>query len=404
MKLNALPSEFQEALPILNKIKKAGHQAYFVGGSVRDALLGRPIHDVDIATDAYPQEMKQLFPRTADIGIEHGTVLVLHRGAEYEVTTFRTEEAYVDYRRPSSVSFVRSLTEDLRRRDFTINALALDEEGEVIDHFAGLSDLKHGILRAVGEPSERFSEDALRIMRGFRFAASLNFQLEPATFTAMTACAPLLANISVERLFVECDKLFLSPYWKQGLKALIDSGAFTYLPGLQGKEKELLRLREELSDSFVFASSEQAWAFLILMIKPADSRQFLRLWKVSNQFQKTVLKLTAIYNLRNQEQLDKKMVYDYGRNLLLIAEGLREAQGLSVSFALIEELYQELPIYSKREIAVNGKILIKELGLKPGPALGLILDNIEGAVVAGQLDNTKSAIFSYIAAHYPDIR
>ena len=135
MRLSYLPSEFQKALPILEKIKAAGFEAYFVGGSVRDALLNRPIHDVDIASSSYPEETKQIFERTVDIGIEHGTVLVLENGGEYEVTTFRTEDVYVDYRRPSSVSFVRSLEEDLKRRDFTVNAFALNENAEIIDKF-----------------------------------------------------------------------------------------------------------------------------------------------------------------------------------------------------------------------------------------------------------------------------
>ena len=175
MKLKQLPSEFQEALPIVEKLKAAGYEAYFVGGSVRDAILGRSIHDVDIATSAYPEETKKVFTRTIDIGIEHGTVLVLHGNQEYEITTFRTEDVYVDYRRPSHVSFVRSLEEDLKRRDFTVNAFALSDEAQIIDLFAGLKDLEGKVLRAVGVAQERFNEDALRIMRGFRFAASLDF-------------------------------------------------------------------------------------------------------------------------------------------------------------------------------------------------------------------------------------
>ena len=164
MRLKHLPSEFQEALPVLEKIKAAGFEAYFVGGSVRDVLLGHPIHDVDIASSSYPEETKKIFPRTVDIGIEHGTVLVLENGHDYEVTTFRTEDLYVDYRRPSQVSFVRSLEEDLKRRDFTINAFALDEKANIIDKFNGLVDLEQKILRAVGNAAERFNEDALRIM------------------------------------------------------------------------------------------------------------------------------------------------------------------------------------------------------------------------------------------------
>ena len=402
MRLKTLPSEFQKALPILKKIRKAGYQAYFVGGSVRDALLHRSIHDVDIATDAYPQEIKQIFTRTADIGIEHGTVLVLYQGGEYEITTFRTEDTYVDYRRPSNVSFVRSLSEDLRRRDFTINALALDEDGHVIDEFTGLSDLKQQILRAVGQPNERFKEDALRIMRGFRFAASFNFQIEKTTFAAMASCASLLEKISVERSFVEFDKLLLAPYWKHGLEALIVSGAFAYLPDLENKEPELFRLIEDLPDSFVFTSSEQAWAFLLYVLNLADNQHFLRLWKVSNHFQKTVLNLLAVYSLREQNQLDEQMVYQYGRELLLIVENLREAQGLPVAFTQIETLNQKLPIRSKKEMAVNGGVLIKELGFKSGPDLGAVLDAIETAIVTGQLENSKSAIFAYLRSSRSD--
>lgn len=212
MRLEKMPSEFQEALPVLEKIKEAGFEAYFVGGSVRDALLNRPIHDVDIASSAYPEEIKTIFPRTVDVGIEHGTVLVLEGQGEYEITTFRTEDVYVDYRRPSQVSFVRSLEEDLKRRDFTINALALNQEGEIVDLFNGLADMKNRTLRAVGVASERFNEDALRIMRGFRFQAGLDFDLEELTFQAMADCAPLLEKISVERIFIEFDKLLMAPF------------------------------------------------------------------------------------------------------------------------------------------------------------------------------------------------
>lgn len=128
-----IPTEFKEALPILQKIEAAGYEAYFVGGSVRDTILKRPIHDVDIATSAYPSEVKELFKKTVDTGIEHGTVMILDHGTGYEVTTFRTESGYQDYRRPDKVTFVRSLKEDLKRRDFTINALALSESGQVFD-------------------------------------------------------------------------------------------------------------------------------------------------------------------------------------------------------------------------------------------------------------------------------
>ena len=324
MRLEKMPSEFQEALPILEKIKSAGFEAYFVGGSVRDALLERPIHDVDIASSAYPEETKAIFDRTVDVGIEHGTVLVLENGQEYEITTFRTEDVYVDYRRPSSVSFVRSLEEDLKRRDFTVNAFALNEKGEIVDLFHGLEDLESKLLRAVGVPHERFHEDALRIMRGFRFQASLGFELEEATFAAMRECAPLLEKISVERTFIEFDKLLLSPYWRQGLAAMLESEAYQYLPAMKGKKAALEHLFELVMD-YTFTTSEQAWAALVLALEIQDIPKFMKSWKTSRDFARTVERIVEILKIREKRSLDKRDCYKYDKRLLLLAEELREA-------------------------------------------------------------------------------
>ncbi|MGT2801246.1 CCA tRNA nucleotidyltransferase [Streptococcus henryi] len=396
MKLNNLPSEFQKALPILKKIRQAGYEAYFVGGSVRDAILNRPIHDVDIATSSYPEETKQIFNRTVDIGIEHGTVLVLETGGEYEITTFRTEDVYVDYRRPQSVSFVRSLDEDLKRRDFTVNAFALDETGTVIDKFNGLDDLNKHLLRAVGVPSERFNEDALRIMRGFRFAATLDFTIETETFEAMKSHAPLLEKISVERSFIEFDKLLLAPFWKKGLSVLIDSGAYDYLPDLADSYGKLQSLRDCFSKDFCFASSEQAWAALLLALDVKDPKEFLKKWKTSSQFQKDVSAIVAFYRYRLKHEADKPLIYKFGKECAYLVEGLRQAQGLSVNFERIEQLDQELTIHDKHEIVVNGGLLIKELGMKPGPKMGKLLKGVEEAIVLGDLANNKADIFNYI--------
>ena len=150
--------EFREALPVLSKLKKHGFEAYFVGGSVRDQLLGKPIKDVDIASSATPDQVQQLFQKTVDIGSEHGTVIVIENGIHYEITTFRTESAYEDNRRPSGVTFVSSLKEDLKRRDFTINAMAMDENGSIIDYFNGREDAEKKRIATVGSPAERFSE------------------------------------------------------------------------------------------------------------------------------------------------------------------------------------------------------------------------------------------------------
>ena len=398
MRLKKLPSEFQEALPILEKIRKAGYEAYFVGGSVRDAILGRPIHDVDIASSSYPEETKAIFERTIDVGIEHGTVLVLENHQEYEITTFRTEDVYVDFRRPSAVNFVRSLEEDLKRRDFTVNAFALSEEGEIIDLFKGLEDLENRILRAVGVATERFNEDALRIMRGFRFQASLGFDLEEETFKAMTDCAPLLEKISVERVFIELDKLLLAPYWRKGLEGVIASHSYQYLPLLHNSRSSLEKLFQ-LKMDYTFTSSEQAWAALLLTLDENKVSAFFKKWKTSRDFAKKVEQLVEIYRLREKASLNRRDVYRYDRNLLLSAEELRQAHGLPVDFQTIEELYDSLAIHDKHEMVVNGGMLMKEYGLKPGPGLGQVLSAIEWAIVDGELENDKQAIGDFLN-HY----
>ncbi|HFI0101196.1 TPA: CCA tRNA nucleotidyltransferase [Streptococcus suis] len=396
MKLNNLPSEFQEALPILEKIKAAGYEAYFVGGSVRDAILGRPIHDVDIATSSYPQETKQIFSRTIDVGIEHGTVLVLEGKKEYEITTFRTEEEYVDFRRPSQVSFVRSLEEDLKRRDFTVNAFALDEEAQIVDLFDGMTDLENRTLRAVGIPAERFNEDALRIMRGFRFAATLDFEIEPTTFTAMFETAPLLEKISVERSFIEFNKLLMADFWRKGLRAMIDSKAYDFLPDLAGKSDELETMLTSLTEEFRFSTSEQAWAMLFVCLGIDNIKSFLKKWKTSNDFQRSVVKLVEIYQLRQAGPVTKQICFKYGKEFLFLVEELRQAQGLITDFAAIDKIYQALTIHDKHEIVVNGGHLMKTFDLKPGPVLGELLKEVEFQIVEGQLENEEQAIMTFV--------
>ncbi|HEP2229997.1 TPA: CCA tRNA nucleotidyltransferase [Streptococcus pyogenes] len=396
MKLMTMPSEFQKALPILTKIKEAGYEAYFVGGSVRDVLLERPIHDVDIATSSYPEETKAIFNRTVDVGIEHGTVLVLENGGEYEITTFRTEDVYVDYRRPSQVSFVRSLEEDLKRRDFTVNALALDENGRVIDKFRGLIDLKQKRLRAVGKAEERFEEDALRIMRGFRFAASLDFDIEAATFEAMRSHSSLLEKISVERSFTEFDKLLTAPHWRKGISAMIACQAYDYLPGLKQQEAGLNHLIVSLKDNFTFSDHHQAWAYVMISLAIEDPKSFLKAWKTSNDFQRYVTKLIALYRIRQERSFEKLDIYQYGKEMASLVEGLRKAQSLSVDMDHIEALDQALAIHNKYDIVLNGSHLIKDFGMKPGPQLGLMLEKVELAIVEGRLDNDFTTIEAFV--------
>ena len=200
------------AAAILDTIHKAGFEAYVVGGCVRDAIMGREPNDWDITTSAQPRQVKALFARTIDTGLQHGTVTVLQGREGFEVTTYRIDGKYEDGRHPSEVVFTRSLKEDLQRRDFTINAMAYNHTEGVVDLFGGLEDLEKGLIRAVGDPRARFSEDALRIMRAVRFAAVFGFAIETETRAAMEELAPNLDRISLERINTELTKLLTSPH------------------------------------------------------------------------------------------------------------------------------------------------------------------------------------------------
>jgi len=213
---------------ILNALGAAGFEAYAVGGCVRDLLLGREPADWDITTAARPEQVKALFRKTIDTGIKHGTVTVRLGGENYEVTTYRVDGAYTDHRHPESVTFTPDLADDLRRRDFTVNAMALGADGAIVDLFGGREDLENQIIRCVGSARERFEEDALRILRAFRFSAQLGFTVEEETRKAAAALAPSLAYVSAERIQAELVKLITSPHpevlreaWQAGVTAVI---------------------------------------------------------------------------------------------------------------------------------------------------------------------------------------
>ncbi|MDD6074644.1 MAG: polynucleotide adenylyltransferase, partial [Clostridium sp.] len=195
---------------ILGELKSHGYEAYAVGGCVRDTLLGRIPGDWDITTSAKPQEVKAVFGRTIDTGLQHGTVTVMRDHVGYEITTYRIDGEYEDGRHPKEVAFTSSLEEDLKRRDFTINAMAYSPETGIVDIFGGVEDLRRGVIRCVGIARERFTEDALRILRAIRFSAQLDFSIEEETWKALSEIAPNLAHVSKERIAVELTKTLLS--------------------------------------------------------------------------------------------------------------------------------------------------------------------------------------------------
>ncbi|HEX5563751.1 MAG TPA: CCA tRNA nucleotidyltransferase, partial [Sporosarcina sp.] len=215
---------------VVRELEEAGYEAVFVGGAVRDHLLGKEPSDFDIATSAMPEEVKRVFKHTIDVGIAHGTVMVMMDNEPIEVTTYRTESTYTDHRRPDEVNFVRSLKEDLQRRDFTMNALALTLTGELIDPFGGMEDLRACKIRAVGNASDRFHEDALRMIRAIRFSSVLGFDIEEQTLQAIEENAASIRHVSIERIKAEMDKLWIGANPGKALASIVDTRLSTHLP------------------------------------------------------------------------------------------------------------------------------------------------------------------------------
>lgn len=202
----------QKVEDIIEKIQAAGYEAYAVGGCVRDTVLGREPDDWDITTSAEPEEVKKLFERTIDTGIQHGTVTVMLGREGFEVTTYRIDGKYEDSRHPKDVTFTANLKEDLRRRDFTINAMAYNEKDGLVDLYGGIQDIEKGLIRCVGDAGERFTEDALRMMRAVRFSAQLGYAIEENTKAAVKELAPMIRKISAERIQAELVKLMVSDH------------------------------------------------------------------------------------------------------------------------------------------------------------------------------------------------
>ena len=219
----------ENAIEILKRLQKAGYEAYFVGGCVRDELRGVNPQDYDIATSAHPDEVEALFPKTVGVGKSYGVILVLQDGWQFQVATFRSESGYLDGRRPTEIQFSDAKT-DARRRDFTVNGLFLDPATDTLhDWTGGKTDLERGVIRTIGEPAERFAEDHLRLLRAIRFAAQLDYEIEPATFEAARTHASQIGNVSAERVRDELCKLFSPPHAARGLDLLLESGLLEYV-------------------------------------------------------------------------------------------------------------------------------------------------------------------------------
>lgn len=391
---------FLEALPVMQQLVDAGYEAYFVGGSVRDMLLHKPISDVDIATSATPQEVKEIFPHTVDVGIEHGTVMVLHHKEGYEVTTFRTEEGYEDFRHPDKVTFVRSLEEDLKRRDFTINALAIGIDDQLMDFFDGIGDLERQCIRCVGDAKERFNEDALRMFRAVRFVGQLGFQVEEETKHAISILKMNLSKVAVERMKVEFEKMIQSSYRKDALKLFVETGLYQACPLFDGKDEILLKLAEfPLKEMSVL----QAWILFVdeLNLSDKEVTHLLKFWKSSNEQIRDVLVGYRTYRARKNDEWNFFLAYDCPYEVASEVEQLLIAQNKSTSMKGLEATYESLPIRSMNDIQLNGHDIIRILKLdKKGPIIGQVLKTVEKIILEQSIENDAEILEAYVLTHF----
>lgn len=394
IRINNLPEIFVKAMPVLRTLEDAGFEAYFVGGSVRDVLLHRHVHDVDITTSAYPEEVKELFDKSIDTGIKHGTVTVLYGGESYEITTFRTESGYQDFRRPDHVTFVQNLDEDLKRRDFTINALAMDMHGDIVDLFNGIEDLKNHIIRAVGNPEKRFHEDALRMMRAVRFMSQLEFKLEEKTEQAIKDNHELLKKISVERIREEFVKMGLGPFSRQAFQIFLDTQLSEDVPDFAGK-KDLLQVYPQLKFSPTMETS--LWAVIIILLKVPNENigKFMRDWKNSNAMTEKVEQIIKMFDLIADHVPTDYELFEAGEDIIINTIDVADILGQPVSSEALVDRYLALPIKTPSELAVDGRFLIKR-GMRPGAQLGRTLNQIRKKVVAGEIENSEEAIEQYL--------
>jgi tRNA nucleotidyltransferase (CCA-adding enzyme) len=389
---------FLSAMPVLERLEEAGYEAYFVGGSVRDFLLKREINDVDIATSATPFEVKEIFPKTVDIGIEHGTVLVLFNNGAYEITTFRMESEYQDYRRPKEVSFIRNLKEDLQRRDFTMNAIAMDRNSQLIDPFNGYSAIREKVIQTVGSASERFQEDALRMMRAIRFVSQLSFEIESETVRALADLVHLLGNIAVERKKVEFEKLLVGMNKETALQIILDTNMYSFLPGLSEQRKVL----EELQGfNSVNLQTTEMWSLLLFCIKLKEKEVegFLKDWRLPLKEIREIQHILRFLSKRLKQEWSIYDLYSAGREyirstekLYLVINGIKDTE--SIEDWLTQ--FESLPIKQRAEMNVTGNDLMEWFNLRGGPWLKETLLRIENKILEGQVVNDKQQIKEWL--------
>ena len=429
-------------MKIIETLEQADFEAYAVGGCVRDSLLGRNPSDWDITTSARPEQVKALFSHTIDTGIRHGTVTVMLEHVGYEVTTYRIDGEYEDSRHPKEVIFTPLLTEDLKRRDFTINAMAWNPRAGIIDEFGGMEDLDEGIIRCVGSPEERFSEDALRMMRAVRFSAQLGYEIEPATKAAIRKLAPNLTHVSAERIQVELVKLvesmhpdYLRVAYETGITRVVLPEFDLCMETEQHNPHHCYTVGEHMLHSMLAVSSNRYLRLAMLLhdiAKPEKKKTdeqgidhfhghqeaseemakvILRRLKFDNETIRIVSRLIGFHDYRfpAERRSVRRAVWKVGEDLFPMLLQVKEADTMAQSLyereeklewiAKVEKLYREIlkdrECLSLKDLAVTGRDLIRA-GCAPGPELGRILNEMLQDVLEHPEHNNKEHLLQSI--------
>lgn len=432
----------QKVIMIINNLQLHGYEAYAVGGCVRDSILAKRPEDWDITTSARPEEIKKIFRRTVDTGIEHGTVTVLMGRDSFEVTTYRIDGAYEDSRHPKEVEFTDQLTEDLRRRDFTINAMAYNDDVRLVDVFGGMKDLNHHLIRCVGDPKERFSEDALRILRAVRFSAQLDFPIEEETAEAVRELAPTLKNISAERIQAELVKLLVSPHperiqdaYELGLTKIIlpewdamvgvaqntphhkyDVAQHTLHALKNVKRDKILRLTmlfHDMGKPSMKTTDENGRDHFKghAIVSEEIARKVMHRLKFDNDTIKKVCRLVCYHDYRMEATPAnvRRAMNRIGTELFPYYLAVRMADTKAQSayqkrdkienIVAIREIWQEVLLNDEcvtlRQLAVGGRELM-ELGMHPGRELGSMLSELLEYVIDDPKRNDKEILCNYV--------
>ena len=387
---------------IIGSLEEHGFEGFAVGGCVRDSLLKKTPKDWDITTDALPVDMKKIFKKTFDTGIAHGTVTVLMDGVGYELTTYRIDGNYSDGRHPDSVSFSKSLSEDLCRRDFTINAMAYSNKKGIVDLFDGRKDLQNGIIRAVGDAKKRFDEDALRMLRAVRFAAQLGFKIDDDTFEAIKEKAKLLSNVSKERIFVELNKSLCGDF-AQNIKMVYTSGLYRYIG------KEFAKLDENIYNFYPrkFPNKKHMyWAAFLENIENVEAvKKILFELKSDNATRNnTYLIVKELKNpLPSSDEDIRWSLHRIGADLFCeyieILKSDKKNVDILDKIDTIENRYslilKENHAYEISMLDITGKDLM-DIGISKGPKIGEVLEFLLKKVIENPLNNEKSSLLRLV--------